>query len=98
MTDKPDEKPFEEMLQDAKDSITEALPTVGAGFLALRSRCGFDSATCPGEGDNLSTVGLVDLAYTFEVCKCPLVPYDHLAEQLWHRTCLGQHEAPPVAG
>lgn len=98
MPDQSDEKPFEKLLQNAKDTISDATPTVGAGFLALRSRCGFDSATCPGEGDNLSTVGLVDLAYTFEICDCPLIPDPHLAEQLWHRGCLGQYEASKDAG
>jgi hypothetical protein len=48
--------------------------------------------TCPGcKTPNLhTTVGLTDVASTYEVCTCrdDDHTYDHLVEQLWHRTCL----------
>lgn len=37
--------------------------------------------------ENLSTTGLSDIVYTFEVCTCSTATYDHLVEQLWHREC-----------
>jgi len=94
MSDQPaDKPPFDELLKDAKATIQVNLPTTGEGFLSLRSgRCAFDSATCPVDGENLMTVGLPSLAYTFEECECPRVPYTHLVEQLWHRGCLASHE------
>jgi hypothetical protein len=43
---------------------------------------------CPGCGAELARVGLTALAYTFEACTCGSPDYDHLVEQLWHRSCL----------
>jgi hypothetical protein len=44
---------------------------------------------CPGCGDDVSRIGVTDLAYTYVVCTCrELATYDHLVEQLWHLACL----------
>ena len=47
-------------------------------------------SVCPGEdcGLDLMAVGIVALAYVFEVCTCATYDYPHLVEQLWHRDCL----------
>jgi hypothetical protein len=34
------------------------------------------------------TVGITDIAYTYEVCKCGEPTFPHLVEQLWHVHCL----------
>lgn len=48
-----------------------------------------DAKVCPRCGDDVNAVGITKLLYTFEVCSCRngLADYDHLVEQLWHRTC-----------
>ena len=45
---------------------------------------------CPLCGDDLSTVGLLRLAYVFADCGCERAAYPHLVEQLWHLNCLVQ--------
>lgn len=45
------------------------------------------SALCPGCGENLMREGITRIVYTFEICPCDRVKYEHLAEQLWHRRC-----------
>ena len=45
------------------------------------------SALCPGCGANLMTEAITKIVYTFEICPCGKVKYEHLAEQLWHRHC-----------
>lgn len=52
---------------------------------------------CPSCGEDCMTIGLPDLAYTFEVCTCRNgTTYDHLVEQLWHRNHLDlvKHDTP----
>lgn len=53
-------------------------------------------STCPGCGNpDLMRTGITDLAYVFEVCTCRRnSTYDHLVEQLWHRTCLTTSGCP----
>lgn len=48
--------------------------------------------TCPGCGEDCSTVGIPMLVYTFEACGCDAVDYDHLIEQVWHGVCLVQSQ------
>jgi hypothetical protein len=43
---------------------------------------------CPECGHDITRVGLPDLAWTFERCECDQVPYAHLTEVAWHRSCL----------
>lgn len=49
-----------------------------------------DAWICPGDdcGLDVTTVGIISLAYTFRVCRCTAFGYPHLVEQLWHRDCL----------
>lgn len=74
--------------------------TTGREFLVLASSLGTRCAVgrmgvqeiCPTCGQTCMYTGLTKLAYTFELCNCGVVEYEHLVEQLWHRGCLG---APP---
>jgi len=47
---------------------------------------------CPGcHAQNLHTsIGIDKIAYTYETCDCRAegFEFDHLIEQLWHRSCL----------
>lgn len=47
-------------------------------------------AVCPGCELDVTTVGLSDLAYTFEVHS------EELCEQLWHRACLIESDDQPI--
>ncbi len=47
-------------------------------------------AVCPVCGLRVDTVGLTSLAYTFEVVTEDGM--EVLAEQLWHRECLMEHD------
>lgn len=58
--------------------------------LELRSRRDHGRADlnhCPRCGADLMAVGIPDLVYVFDRCDCPVAPFTHLVEQLWHRTC-----------
>lgn len=53
---------------------------------------------CPECGQNLATsVGITELAYTFEVCRCGALENGHLVQQMWHRACLASHDAHLIA-
>jgi len=45
------------------------------------------AAFCPACKVDLTRVGILDLIYAWEPCSCSKVEYDHLIEQLWHRSC-----------
>lgn len=51
---------------------------------------------CPGCDQPTMTTALVALVYTFEPCGCDHVPYTHLVETPWHRSCftLANQPAP----
>lgn len=42
---------------------------------------------CPTCGGN-TNIAVDKIAYTFTVCRCDVVEYDHLVEVIYHRTCL----------
>ncbi len=42
---------------------------------------------CPMCYQDVTTIGITGLVYTFETCDCGTPEYDHLVEQLWHREC-----------
>lgn len=84
---------------DAADTPPTAPPSTPAGVVVQRPgkhaadgprfQCtAARRTTCPVCGSHLMGVGLPDLLYTFEICTCrEQSTYDHLVEQLWHRTC-----------
>lgn len=43
--------------------------------------------TCPECGKDCRGVALVNLVYTWEVCNCGKVDYEHLSPTLHHRDC-----------
>lgn len=67
-------------LEEALRSLTRSTAVIVAKDHGKRARC-------PVDDIDLMAVGLTDLAYTFEVCTCQAVDYDHLVQQLWHRSC-----------
>ncbi len=38
-------------------------------------------------GADVRRAPIVNLVYTFEVCRCGSPDFDHLVERLWHRKC-----------
>jgi hypothetical protein len=75
------------------DPIPPTLEQAGIGLPMTRDWLTHPQMyVCPGCGAEKmhTTVGLPDLAYTFETCTCRVADYtyDHLVEQLWHRRCL----------
>ncbi len=78
-------------------AVTSALRHAGLlsheGQMAVMTRghYGDQRSTCPTCGVELRRIGLVDVAYTYEPCSCPLADFVHLVEQLWHRDHVGGH-------
>jgi hypothetical protein len=44
---------------------------------------------CPICAADMNRVSVLKIGYTFEICHCNVASYPHLAEQPWHRQCLG---------
>jgi hypothetical protein len=74
---------------------TARAATTGGGFLEYTQSIAVtctesrqrDRGRCPVCERDCMGSALPNLVYTFETCTCPAVPYPHLTEQLWHRTC-----------
>lgn len=62
-------------------------PTVAKYFDHAEIKAHPAAAVCPRCGADMLRKGIVDLVYTFEVCRCDRVDYSHLMEQLWDREC-----------
>lgn len=58
----------------------------GLDFLnSIKDRC--KGSLCQGCNQDCGGTALVDLVYTFEICRCEKADYSHLTETLWHKTC-----------
>lgn len=73
------------------ETLDPSVVRAGEEFLILWQNTHPRSRNCPTCRVDLSTTGLQQLVYTFEVCGCGNPEYDHLIEQLWHRSCFAQH-------
>jgi hypothetical protein len=51
-------------------------------------------SVCPACDQSVDQVAMVDLGYTWVVCRCHKAPYPHLIEQVWHL----DHMVPDGAG
>lgn len=59
----------------------------GEKLMELIRSPGHRQTACRRCGKDMGRVGIPDIVYTFEICKCSVATFAHLIETLWHRSC-----------